>query len=198
MTEKEGAVREGKTLSVGSNHMSCVELQSPDCMSETHITRIGIIADTHGLLRPEALEALRGCDRIIHAGDIGKPEILDGLRALAPVTAIRGNVDRGAWANQFPVTETLLIHGVVVHVLHDGAEFNETPASDTPWVVISGHSHKPSINKKPGVLWINPGSAGPRRFKLPISIALLEIDQTGNVQARLIELDVTAPSQPIS
>ena len=150
--------------------------------------RVGIISDTHGLLRPEALESLGGCDQIIHAGDVGKPNILTRMRALAPVTVVRGNVDRGAWADQLPETATLTIQGVVVHVLHDLAMLSEPPSESERGVIISGHSHRPLIEEKAGVLWINPGSAGPRRFKLPVTLAILEIETSGVARARLIEL----------
>ena len=155
--------------------------------------RVGVIADTHGLLRPEAMEALRGCECIIHAGDVGKLEVLTGLRTVAPVTAIRGNVDRGAWADQLPETETITLCGVIVHVLHDRATLDLKLLQQKAWrVVISGHSHKPSIEEKAGVLWINPGSAGPRRFRLPITVAILEIDGDKNTHARLVELSLPA------
>ncbi|UXA51417.1 metallophosphatase family protein [Xanthomonas prunicola] len=133
-------------------------------------TRIGVISDTHGLLRPEALAALDGCHHIIHAGDVGKPEILAALQALAPVHAIAGNIDNTPWAAQLPETLDLLIDGVRLHVLHDLKTLAPGVAAD---IVISGHSHKPSIQTRDGVLYINPGSAGPRRFRLPISVATL-------------------------
>ncbi len=152
--------------------------------------KVGIIADTHGLLRPEALAALQGCARIIHAGDVGKPEVLEALRALAPVSAIRGNVDRGPWAARLPEEETLTLGGVGVHVLHDRAVLKTAPLPAKRRVVISGHSHQPSIEEKGGILWINPGSAGPRRFRLPITVARLEIDEkTATPRARLIALE---------
>ena len=152
--------------------------------------KIGVIADTHGLLRPEAVAALRGCEQIVHAGDVGKPAVLDELRRLAPVSVIRGNVDRGAWAQVLPEVETLTLGGVTMHVLHDRAELD--PASiPAAWrVIISGHSHKPSLEEKDGVLWINPGSAGPRRFRLPVTVARLDLEG-GVPRARLITLGLT-------
>ena len=146
---------------------------------------IGIISDTHGLLRPEACERLAGVDHIIHAGDIGAPEILEQLKALAPVSAVRGNNDSGRWARSVPVKVNLELEGVTIHVVHD---LGELDARTTARVVISGHSHKPVIRENDGVLYVNPGSAGPRRFKLPIAVGELTID--GNVvSARIVRLD---------
>ncbi|WOB28471.1 MULTISPECIES: metallophosphoesterase family protein [Xanthomonas] len=133
-------------------------------------TRIGVISDTHGLLRPEALAALDGCNQIIHAGDVGKPEVLEALWALASLHVIAGNIDDKPWAAGLPQTLDLLIDGMRLHVLHDLKTLAPGVAAD---IVISGHSHKPSIQTRDGVLYINPGSAGPRRFKLPISVATL-------------------------
>jgi putative phosphoesterase len=147
-------------------------------------TRLGLISDTHGLLRPEALDFLRGAQRIIHAGDIGTHEILDQLRALAPVTAVRGNNDRGAWARVVPNTADLQVEEVAIHVLHDVSELRLEPGVR---VVISGHSHKPRIEECDGVLYVNPGSAGPRRFSLPIAVGELKISGT-SVRARIKEL----------
>jgi len=135
---------------------------------------IGIISDTHGLLRPEARERLAGVDHIIHAGDIGGPEVISGLRELAPTTAIRGNVDRGSWANDHPNTEWLTL-GRSIYVLHNLNELDLDPAGAGLDVVISGHSHQPKIETIDGVLYLNPGSAGPRRFTLPIALATLEL-----------------------
>ncbi|MES2536619.1 MAG: metallophosphoesterase family protein [Pseudomonadota bacterium] len=137
--------------------------------------RIGLISDTHGVLRPQALHALRDVRHIIHAGDVGTPEILQQLAQIAPVTAVRGNNDQAAWASVLPVSITLVISDVTFHVLHDLKELDLEPPAMGFQVVISGHSHKPSINTKEGVLYVNPGSAGPRRFKLPVSVALLEM-----------------------
>lgn len=133
---------------------------------------VGLISDTHGLLRPQAVEALRNVQRIIHAGDIGGPEILASLGAIAPVNAVRGNNDQGDWAARLPEELTLNIAGVDVHVLHDVKSLRLPPGVR---VVIAGHSHKPSVSDREGVLYVNPGSAGPRRFKLPVAIAYLRI-----------------------
>ena len=138
--------------------------------------RIGIISDTHGLLRPEALAALQGCERIIHAGDIGKPEVLEGLRALAPLDVIRGNVDSGDWAAEVPEHLDLEIGGLRVYVTHDVKTMGIDPIAEQVDVVIAGHSHQPKIEQVNGVLYLNPGSAGRRRFTLPISLALLDIE----------------------
>jgi len=151
--------------------------------------KIGLISDTHGLLRPQALAALQGCEYVIHAGDIGKPEILDTLRALAPLTVVRGNNDMDdAWAVDIPVTATLQLGGIGIYVTHELADVPEIlpPGID---VVITGHSHKPLQQQRHGVLFINPGSAGPRRFKLPISVGVLHVDNS-NVTGELIELVV--------
>jgi putative phosphoesterase len=137
--------------------------------------RIGLISDTHGLLRPQALHALQGVSHIIHAGDIGAPEILQQLARIAPVTAVRGNNDQADWAAALPLTTSLDFNGVAFYLLHDLKELDQASSATHAQVVISGHSHKPSINDKDGVLYINPGSAGPRRFKLPVSVALVEI-----------------------
>lgn len=148
--------------------------------------RIGVISDTHGLLRPETLAALEGCDRIIHAGDIGKPQVLAALRAIAPLDVIRGNVDDGDWARVLPEVLELEHGGTRIYVLHDLKTLDFDPAARGISVVISGHSHKPSIQRHDDeVLYLNPGSVGPRRFKLPISLALLDIDN-GKAQAELV------------
>ena len=133
---------------------------------------IGLISDTHGLLRPEAVGALVGSDLIIHAGDVGRPEILDQLRELAPVVAVRGNVDRGYWATSLPTTAVV---DPGIYVLHDVKELAIDPASAGFRAIVSGHSHKPSRSERGGVLYINPGAAGPRRFRLPITIARLHV-----------------------
>jgi uncharacterized protein len=147
--------------------------------------RIGLISDTHGLLRPEALACLRGSDHIVHAGDIGGPEILEALRALAPLTVVRGNNDRAPWAAALPESADVVLGGVHIHAVHDIAEF--VRPTTTPRVVVAGHSHRPSIQDRDGVLYVNPGSAGPRRFKLPVSAGELVID-AGTVVARTHEL----------
>jgi putative phosphoesterase len=135
--------------------------------------RIGIISDTHGLLRPEAIKRLAGADHIIHAGDIGAPEVVEGLRRIAPTTAIRGNIDTGEWAKDYPDTELVIFGDRALYVLHNLIEIKLDPAASGFDVVISGHSHRPKIETKNGVLYVNPGSAGPRRFTLPIAVAIL-------------------------
>jgi len=140
---------------------------------------VGVIADTHGLMRPQAIDALRGCDLVIHAGDIGTPEVLDALRALAPVHAVRGNVDKGSWAAQLPMTEVVDVGGRLLHVLHIVDALDRDPATAGFAAVIFGHSHKPSIETRAGVLWLNPGSAGPRRFDLPVSLARVRVTESG-------------------
>jgi putative phosphoesterase len=135
---------------------------------------IGLISDTHGLLREEAVAALAGCELIIHAGDVGQPEILDRLRATAPVVAVRGNIDKGAWASALPETAAAECAGVNLYVLHDVHALDLNPAAGGFDVVVSGHSHQPSQSTRDGVLYVNPGSAGPRRFNLPITIAKLD------------------------
>ena len=136
---------------------------------------VGVISDTHGLLRPEAIAKLAGVDHLVHAGDIGSPEILDQLREIAPVTAVRGNNDRGAWAKAIPEAQLLDIDGRRLYVLHDISTLDLDPAAAGIAVVITGHSHKPAAAERNGVLFLNPGSAGPRRFKLPISVATLRV-----------------------
>jgi putative phosphoesterase len=140
--------------------------------------RIGIISDTHGLLRPEAERGLAGVDHIIHAGDIGRPEIIEALRRIAPVTAIRGNVDSGGWAREYPDTKLVRLAGKSIYVLHDLKTLQSDPGAGVD-VIISGHSHVPKIDTVGGVLYLNPGSAGRRRFKLPITLATLEVVPEG-------------------
>lgn len=149
--------------------------------------RIGLISDTHGLLRPEALAVLQGCDHIIHGGDIGNAAILQTLADLAPLTAVRGNNDDGAWAKGVPETAVLKIGGISIYVLHDLTQLDIDPAASGMRVVVAGHSHKPKIGERGGVLFVNPGSAGPRRFALPVAMAELVIDG-GSVSARIVEL----------
>jgi len=136
---------------------------------------VGVISDTHGLLRPQALDALRGCDLIIHAGDVGRPDVLAPLRALAPLHVVRGNVDYGDWAERLPMTARVDAAGRAFHVLHNIAELDLDPAAAGLAAVVYGHSHKPSIEMRDGVLWLNPGSAGPRRFSLPITLARVRV-----------------------
>jgi uncharacterized protein len=149
--------------------------------------RVGVISDTHGLLRPAAVDAFSGVDHIIHAGDIGSSEVLGELARLAPVTAVRGNNDKGSWARSLPLTQVTKIEGRSLYVLHDIAELDLDPAAAGFSAVIAGHSHKPTIETKGGVLFLNPGSAGPRRFKLPVSLALIELD-TQSLQAHVVTL----------
>jgi len=154
------------------------------------MSRIGLISDTHGLLRPEAIAFLRGSDFIVHAGDIGDPAVLEELAALAPVTAVRGNNDTEAWAKRIRPTETLEVENVSIYVLHNLAELNIDPVAARHRVVVSGHSHRPMIEERDGVLYVNPGSAGRRRFKLPIAVAELRI-AGGSVKAKIVELAVS-------
>jgi uncharacterized protein len=148
---------------------------------------IGVISDTHGLLRPAAIEALRGVEHILHAGDVGDASILDALRSVAPVTAIRGNIDVGGPCSHLPATEVVTLHGHTFYMLHDRQALDLDPAAAGVSAVISGHSHKPLIEWRHGVLYMNPGSAGPRRFSLPVSIGLLTIGADG-LQPRLVTL----------
>ena len=148
---------------------------------------VGVISDTHGLLRPEAIAALRGSEHIIHAGDIGAPEIIPALEEIAPVSAIRGNVDREPWAKKFPETDVVELAGVHIYVIHDLKALDLNPRAAGFTAVISGHSHQPRQEIKDGVLYFNPGSAGPRRFRLPVSVGRLEIID-GKVSGRIIQL----------
>jgi uncharacterized protein len=147
------------------------------------VIRVGLISDTHGLLRPEALAWLQGSDFIVHAGDIGDPAILEQLAALAPLTAVRGNNDNAAWGRALPERAWLQVGGVTLHVLHDLAELDLDPGAAGIAAVITGHSHQPCIEDREGVLLVNPGSAGPRRFRLPIAAGELHIED-GRLQAR--------------
>jgi putative phosphoesterase len=149
--------------------------------------RIGLISDTHGLLRPEAAAFLRGSDHIVHAGDVCDPAIIEALSALAPLTVVKGNNDRGLWAEGLREAELLRAGDVSVYVIHDLAQLDIEPGAAGVQVVVSGHSHAPSAKRRDGVLYVNPGSAGPRRFRLPISIGELTIDGA-SVAVRLVEL----------
>ncbi|RZI45066.1 metallophosphoesterase [Herbaspirillum sp. HC18] len=151
--------------------------------------RIGLISDTHNLLRPEALAALKGVDRIIHAGDICGAQVLQSLAAIAPVTAVKGNNDRGDWARELPERERIDLGGVGVYIVHDLHDLDLVPEANGIKVVVSGHSHRPLMKMENGVLYVNPGSAGPRRFRLPISIGFLEIEE-GRAKGRLQTLEV--------
>jgi hypothetical protein len=152
---------------------------------------LGVISDTHGLLRPEAIEALRGSDMIVHAGDVGSPDVLRGLEALAPLVAVRGNNDRGPWAKQLPLSEAFELGRTSIYVLHDVNEMDLDPRTAGFSVVIAGHSHQPKCEERDGVLFFNPGSAGPRRFRLPISLGKIVIDGA-RVSGRLETLEITA------
>jgi putative phosphoesterase len=153
---------------------------------------IGVISDTHGLLRPEAIEALRGSEHIIHAGDVGSPEILEKLSRIAPVIAVRGNIDKAAWSRRLPETQVLELGGVSIYVLHDLAQLDLKPKAAGFSVVVSGHSHVPKQETRDGVLYFNPGSAGPRRFKLPVSLGRLVVE-AGSVRGELLQLSVNQP-----
>ncbi|HEX5044361.1 MAG TPA: metallophosphoesterase family protein [Candidatus Polarisedimenticolaceae bacterium] len=153
------------------------------------VRRFGLLSDTHGLLRPEALHALQGAGHLVHAGDVGSREVLDALRARFPVTVVRGNVDRGGWAEALPLTDTVELAGLLVHVLHDLHEIDLDPAAAGIQVVVSGHTHRPLIRRQRGVLYVNPGSCGPRRFDLPVTVALLHVRPEG-VDAELVPLRV--------
>ena len=152
-------------------------------------TTIGVISDTHGLLREEASTVLRGSDLIIHAGDIGKPEVLESLREIAPVVAVRGNNDKGAWTSALRDNEVVEVAGLFLYVLHDLAELDLDPATADFKAVIAGHSHRPKVERRAGVVYLNPGSAGPRRFKLPVAVARLRV-VAHEVEAEIIELSV--------
>jgi len=148
---------------------------------------VGVISDTHSLLRPEAAEALRGVDLILHAGDVGSADVLQVLRGIAPVVAVRGNNDKGDWAEKLPDWEVTELGVVSIYMIHDLKEIDLSPAAAGFQVVVSGHSHKPSIAESKGVLYVNPGSAGPRRFRLPISLARLRISGEA-IKAELVNL----------
>ena len=150
--------------------------------------RVGLISDTHGLLRPAAVDFLRGCQHLVHAGDIGGVAVLQALSAVAPVAAVRGNNDRDGAVAELPETATIELGGVRLYVLHDLKELAIEPRAEGVHVVISGHSHKPLVEQRDGVLYVNPGSAGRRRFKLPIAVGELVIDGR-EVMPRIVELD---------
>lgn len=152
-------------------------------------TTIGILSDTHGLLRPEVVKALAGCDHILHAGDIGENDVLDGLKRIAPVVAVRGNMDYGSWSNALPVTDMVEIGDIFFYILHDLNQLDLEPAAAGIHVVISGHTHQPRLIKKDGVTYLNPGSAGHRRFDYPVSVAMVHIENRTAI-SRIIELDL--------
>jgi putative phosphoesterase len=151
--------------------------------------RIGIISDTHDLVRPEALLALRRSDLILHAGDVCRPEVLEELGRISPVIAVRGNNDSGGWARALPVSRTLEISGFRIHVLHDVKDLDFDPKAEGVHIVVSGHSHKPGVRREDGILFLNPGSAGPRRFRLPVAVARVFLGKRG-LRARILELRV--------
>lgn len=157
-------------------------------LSDYHqVIRIGIISDTHGLLRPEAVAFLRGCYHIVHSGDIGHADIIPQLSALAPITAVRGNTDRRAWAAEFPETALVKIGKIAIYVLHDLEQLSIHPKAADIHVVVSGHTHQPLIKQQDGVLYINPGSAGPVRENLPISMAQLVVSDQ-SISAQIIDI----------
>jgi len=155
------------------------------------MTRIGLISDTHGLLRPEALAFLKGCDHIVHGGDIGGPEVLARLGAIAPLTAVRGNNDHQPWADAVPDTDMVQVGGIFIYALHILEDLDIDPAAVGVQVVLTGHSHRPKMETRNGVLYINPGSAGPRRFSLPISIGELMVGKDGSIQPRIVDLETS-------
>ena len=150
---------------------------------------VGVISDTHGVMRPEALDALEGSDLILHAGDVGAQHVLDALSELAPVHAVRGNVDKGPWANELPPARTVTVGVARLHLLHRLADLAIGPAAKGIAAVVSGHSHVPRIETRDGVIYLNPGSAGPRRFRLPVAVARLIVDGA-RVEAEIVTLDV--------
>ena len=155
-------------------------------MSAKNALRVGLVSDTHGLLRPEARAFAGGCDYIIHGGDIGSAAILDQLSAMAPLIAVKGNNDRQSWAVHLPETEMIRVGGVFIYVIHDISQLDIEPHAAGVQVIVSGHSHKPLIEQRDGILYINPGSCGPRRFRLPISVGEMLVDGT-KVKARTLE-----------
>lgn len=161
--------------------------------------RVGLISDTHGLLRPQALRFLEGCDHIVHAGDIGGPEVLEALARLAPVTAVRGNNDGAGWADDLPPAQAVMLGRLTLFVLHDLKELPLHPAPPQARVIVCGHSHRPQVQRRPdGVLVVNPGSAGPRRFRLPVTAAQLAIGRDGDFEAcveHLLEAPATRAAE---
>jgi uncharacterized protein len=164
-------------------------------MQEKHVAlksgRIGVISDTHGLVRPEAIAALKGSELILHAGDIGKPQVLESLASIAPVLAVRGNNDREIWAQKIPDILKLRINGARVYIIHDVNDLEIDPGAAGFHAVISGHSHKPGLVRRDGTIFLNPGSAGPRRFKLPVAVSRLTVRGQA-VRAKVIELKIPA------
>jgi hypothetical protein len=156
-------------------------------MSARNTVRVGLISDTHGLLRAEARAFAGSCDYIIHGGDIGSAAILDELSALAPLIAVKGNNDRQAWAAHLPETEMIRVGGVFIYVIHDISQLDIEPHAAGAQVIVSGHSHKPQIELRDGILYVNPGSCGPRRFNLPLSVGEIRVEGT-KVRVRTVEL----------
>ncbi len=153
--------------------------------------KIGVVSDTHGLLRPEVLPALKGVERILHLGDVGRAEILDELRKIAPVTAVRGNVDFEGACARLPETEVVLVEERYIYMLHDVKTLHLDPAAAKFAAVLSGHTHVPNFHTKKGVLYFNPGSCGPRRFELPVTVGLLEVSAEGELRAEIVTLRVS-------
>ncbi len=166
-------------------------------MKKGHALRVGLLSDTHGLLRPEARAFLIGCDYIIHGGDIGGQDILDELALIAPVIAVRGNNDMEPWAEGLADTELVRVGSVLVYVIHNLAELKTDPAAAGARVIVAGHSHKPSIEERGGILYINPGSCGPRRFKLPVCLAELQVADAV-LDARIVDLSASGSSSHIN
>jgi putative phosphoesterase len=166
-------------------------LKGDPAATAQRIVTVGLISDTHGLLRPEALECLRGSDLLIHAGDIGEPEILDTLAGMAPLTVVRGNNDTQPWARRLPHSAVLRVAGASIYVIHDLAGLTVNPAQNGFQAVVAGHSHRPAAQCRDGVWFVNPGSAGPRRFRLPVSVGRLSVGGK-EVFAQLIELRIDA------
>lgn len=153
-------------------------------------TRVAVVSDTHGLLRPEVIPALEGCDRVLHIGDVGGDEILQALAAIGPVTAVRGNTDRGAFGASLPMTELVRVAGHDLYLIHILEDLDLDPEAAGLSGVLYGHSHRPSIEESGGVLWLNPGSCGPRRFDLPVTVATLDLEAGRAPRAEIIHLDV--------
>jgi len=163
-------------------------------LTAIHDLRVGLISDTHGLLRPEARAFLMGCDYIVHGGDVGGADVLDDLAAIAPLIAVRGNNDTEPWAARLPPTELIRVGNVFVYVIHNLEELDIDPAAAGVRVIVSGHSHKPMIEERDQVLYVNPGSSGPRRFKLPISVGEIVVSGSA-VKARIVDLSAGRPDR---
>ncbi len=177
-------------LETRASHPFKTILQTNDEKAKIESMRIGVISDTHGLLRPEVAPVLKGVKRILHLGDVGKPSILKELEKIAPVTAIRGNVDREGLCSKLPETEVVLVEGLYLYMLHDLKTLHLDPAAGKFAAVLSGHTHVPNHFTKNGVLYFNPGSCGPRRFELPITVGLLTVDTESELKAEIVRLAV--------